>query len=222
MIRVLIADDQPGVRHGIKVILREFTDIEVVGEGSSGPEAVALADELLPDVVLMDVRMPEGDGISAARKLIGADRKQPIAVIMMTTFDLDEYLFGALEAGVSGFLVKNSDSQELSAAIHAAARGDAMISPAVTRRVLAAFGTRRRGAGAGRPDHAAPPSIPLSPRDLTVLKALSAGLSNAEIAERLHLEPSTVRAYVSQLISKTRTNNRTHLVVWAFRHGLVD
>lgn len=209
MIRVLIADDQPVVRRGLGLFLADEPDIELVGQAASGPEAVRLATELRADVVLMDVRMPGGDGITATREL--TSRVGSPAVVVVTTFDLDEYLFGAVEAGASGFILKDCDPDELVAAVRAAAGGAAMVSPRMTRRVLDEF-ARRRPQPAGGTDQ-------LSPREVQIVQALCDGLSNAELAERCCIEVSTVKTHLGRICTRLGLRDRVQLVVWAYRHG---
>ena len=208
MIRLVVADDQPVVRRGLALFLADEDDIEVVGEAANGPEAVRRSHELHPDVVLMDVRMPGGDGLAATRELAGAPDAP--AVVVVTTFDLDEYLFGAVEAGASGFLLKDCDPDELAAAVRAAARGDAMVQPRMTRRVLAEF-ARRRPTPVRSGD--------LSPREAELVAALCEGLSNAELAERLTIEVSTVKTHLARICTRLGLRDRVQLVVWAHRNG---
>lgn len=212
MIRVLIADDQPSVRRSLRIFLHTQEDIRVVAEAASGPEAVRLANARHADVVLMDVRMPGGDGIAATAALAGPHVSTPIPVVVITTFDLDEYLFGALENGAVGFLLKDSDPVHIIDAVRAAAAGDGLVSPAVTRRVISEF-TRRRTA--------ASPTTPvpeLTPREQDVLTALIDGQNNAEIAQQLFIEIGTVKTHVSSLISKLGVRDRVQAIVWAYQH----
>jgi DNA-binding NarL/FixJ family response regulator len=179
----------------------------------SGPDAVAAVGLLHPDVVLMDVRMPDGDGIAATRTL-SAD-PDPVPVVVVTTFDLDEYVFGALEAGAVGFLLKSAEPEDLAAAVRAAARGDGMVAPAVTRRVIAELARRRRPPEAGAPHT-------LTRRELEIVRALSEGQSNEQIADHLHLEPGTVKAHLSRVMAKLGVQGRVQVVVWAFRNGIAS
>lgn len=211
MIRVLIADDQALVRRGLALFLSGVEDLEVVGEASSGPDAVRRARALAADVVLMDVRMPDGDGITATREL--AQQQPPVAVVVVTTFDLDEYLFGALEAGAAGFLLKDCEPEELVAAVRAAASGEAMVQPRLTRRVIDEFARRR-------PAPATEITAQLSARELELVRALCEGLSNAELAERLHIEVSTVKTHLTRICTRLGVRDRVQLVVWAYRCGL--
>lgn len=212
MTRVLIADDQPVVRRGLGLFLHGEPDIAVVGEAGNGPTAVRLACELRADVVLMDVRMPGGDGIAATAELCRTGH--PPAVVVVTTFDIDDYLFGALEAGAVGFLLKDCDPAELVAAVRAAAAGDAMVSPRMTRRVLAEFGRRRAPASA--PDAV----TQLSARELEIVRALCEGLSNTELAAHLCIEVSTVKTHLGRICTRLGLRDRLQLVVWAHRNGI--
>lgn len=216
MIRVLIADDQLVVRSGFRLFLRDEEDIEVVGEASSGVEAVRKARELDADVVLMDIRMPGGDGITATRKLAGPDVADPIAVIIVTTFDLDEYIFGALESGAAGFLLKDADPTALAWAVRAAARGDGMVSPSVTRRVIAEFARRQQP----RASHTLPSPTLLTSRELEIVQALTRGMSNQEIADELHLEVGTVKTHLNRITTKLGLRDRVQTVIWAFQQNL--
>lgn len=216
MIRVLIADDQLVVRSGFQLFLRDEVDIEVVGEATSGVEAVRKARELSVDVVLMDIRMPGGDGITATRRLAGPEVADPIAVIVVTTFDLDEYIFGALESGAAGFLLKDADPAALAWAIRAAARGDGMVSPSVTRRVIAEFARRQQP----RAPDALPSRTLLTSRELEIVQALARGMSNQEIADELHLEVGTVKTHLNRITTKLDLRDRLQTVVWAFQQNL--
>lgn len=216
MIRVLIADDQLVVRSGFQLFLRDEDDIEVVGEATSGVEAVRKARELSVDVVLMDIRMPGGDGITATRRLAGPEVVDPIAVIIVTTFDLDEYIFGALENGAAGFLLKDADPAALAWAIRAAARGDGMVSPSVTRRVIAEFARRQQP----RALDALPSPTLLTSRELEIVQALARGMSNQEIADELHLEVGTVKTHLNRITTKLDLRDRLQTVVWAFQQNL--
>lgn len=232
MIRVLIADDQQVIRQGFRAFLEPFDDIAVVGEATSGAQAVAMARELEPDVVLMDVRMPDGDGIAATRQLAGPDVPDPTAVIVVTTFDVDEYVFGSLHAGAVGFLLKDVDPADLATAIRVAARGDALVSPAVTKRVIAEVvrrdaphslpGQGTAGSSAAGSHGTASPGHPdgLTEREVEIIGMVAQGLSNAEIGERLHLVPGTIKSYLTRVNHKTATRNRVQIAVWALANGL--
>ncbi|MFD9944525.1 response regulator [Nonomuraea sp. NPDC059023] len=201
-IRVLVADDHAAVRAGIVLILGGTDDIEVVGQAADGVEAVAMARELRPDVVLMDVRMPRMDGISAARELAGVSD-----VLILTTFDLDEYVFGALRAGAVGFLLKNTDADALVAAVRLVARGDGLISPSVTRRLISAF--------AQQPERRTPQELEnLTPREREVLACVARGLSNAEIAKELDMAEATTKTHVSRVLSKLGLRSRVQAAIY--------
>jgi DNA-binding NarL/FixJ family response regulator len=212
VIRVLLADDQPMVRAGLRTLLDGEAGIGVVGEAATGAEAVRLTAELAPDVVLMDIRMPEIDGLEATRRIVGSF---PARVVVVTTFDLDEYVYEALRSGASGFVVKDAEPQELRHAVRVAARGDALLSPGVTRRLIAEF--------AARPA-AEPPGdrlTPLTGREREVLGMVAGGLSNAEIAGRLVMSPATVKTHVNRIMSKLGAHDRAQLVVIGYETGLV-
>jgi DNA-binding NarL/FixJ family response regulator len=194
-IRVLVADDQPLVRAGLRMILEARSDIEVVGDAPDGRRAVQLARELRPDVCLFDIRMPELDGIAATRLLAGPDVEDPLAVIVITTFDLDEYVYGALKAGARGFLLKDAGPELLVQAVHAAAAGDALIAPRVTARLLEKLADVAGGT-------ARAPREPLTEREEEVLLAVARGRTNQEIARELHISLSTVKTHVASLMSK--------------------
>ena len=215
MIRIVIADDQAIVRAGFAVIVEATGDIEVVGEAKDGYEAVDVARELRPDVVCMDIRMPGRDGIEATR-ILSAD-KDPIPVLLLTTFDLDDYVFGALEAGAAGFLLKGSDEETLVAAIRSVAAGEGTLDQVLTRKVLAEFASRRPSVESRRDDRAAL----LTARELEILELLCEGLSNLEIAARLFIEPSTVKYHLAGLLAKIGARDRLQAVVWAFQNGVV-
>ncbi|MBK0421828.1 response regulator transcription factor [Leucobacter sp. CSA2] len=213
MITVLLADDQPSVRRSLAILLERAGDISVIAQAGSGPEAVALAAQHRPDVVLMDIRMPGGDGLSATAALAGPHADPAIPVVVITTFDLDEYVFGALERGAAGFLLKDAAPHELADAVRAAAAGDGLVSPAVTRRVIREFARR-----SPPPDSSLSPEPPLTERERDVLRALSEGLSNAEISARLFVEVGTVKTHVSRIIAKLGVRDRVQAVVWTSRH----
>ncbi|MDY7086891.1 MAG: response regulator transcription factor [Actinomycetota bacterium] len=212
-IRVVVADDQEIVRTGLTMILNAEPDIQVVGEASDGRRAVELAQRLRPDVCLFDIRMPGMDGIEATRRLAGPAVADPLAVVVITTFDLDEYVYSALRAGARGFLLKDAGTDLLSQAVHAAARGDALIAPSVTTRLLKAF------ADTGP---AGPPTQPieaLTDREEEVLLAVARGWTNAEIAHELHISLSTVKTHVTSLMAKLVVRNRVEIAMWAYETG---
>jgi DNA-binding NarL/FixJ family response regulator len=209
-IRVLVADDQDLVRAGLRMILDAQPDIEVVGEAADGREAVALARELRPDVCLLDIRMPDVDGIEATRLLAGPDVDDPIAIVVITTFDLDEYVHGALKAGARGFLLKDAGPELLVQAIQSAASGDALIAPSVTARLLAAFSD----AMAATPP--AQPVEPLTAREEEVLLRVARGRTNAEIADELYISLSTAKTHLASLMGKLGARNRVELAMWAY------
>ena len=209
-ITVLVADDQDLIRTGLKMILDAQPGIRVVGEAADGKEAVALAQQLRPDVCLFDIRMPEVDGIEATRRLAGPDVADPLAVVVVTTFDIDEYVHGALKAGARGFLLKDAGPELLVQAIQAAARGDALIAPSITARLLAAFADPR----AGRPP--AQPTEPLTDREEEVLLTVARGRTNSEIADELHISLSTVKTHLASLMAKLNARNRVEIAMWAY------
>ncbi|MBF4511426.1 response regulator transcription factor [Plantibacter sp. VKM Ac-2885] len=217
MIRLLIADDQAVVRAGLSVILGAEPDIEVVGEAIDGADAVRLAKELRPDLICMDIRMPGTDGIAATRT-ITADPDLDADVLILTTFDVDADVFAALEAGAAGFLLKGADEATLLAAIRSVAAGEGTLDQRLTRRILREFSERRREA----PVATAPVESPLTDREFEVLDLLAQGLSNAEIADRLFLEPTTVKYHLAGLLQKTGARDRLQAVLWGIRAGLVD
>jgi DNA-binding NarL/FixJ family response regulator len=215
-VRVLLADDQTLVRSGFRVLLERGDGIEVVGEAADGAAALARARADRPDVVLMDIRMPVMDGLEAARR-IAADRDLAgVRVIMLTTFDLDEYVFEALHAGASGFLLKDVEADDLRAAVRIVAGGEALLSPSVTRRLIAEF--------VSRPDHRrrAPVALEeLTERELEVMGLVAEGLTNEEIAKRLVISPATAKTHVSRILLKLGARDRAQLVVMAYESGLV-
>jgi DNA-binding NarL/FixJ family response regulator len=215
-IRVLVADDQEIVRAGLTMILDAQSDINVVGEAANGREAVTLARELRPDVCLFDIRMPQMDGIEATRQIAGPDVADPLAVVVITTFDLDEYVYAALKAGARGFLLKDAGPDLLTQAIHAAAEGDALIAPSITARLLAAF----VGSGVGEPP--AQPAEPLTSREAEILRAVARGWTNNEIAEKMHISISTVKTHIASLMSKLNARNRVEIAMWAYETGRIN
>jgi len=214
-IRVLVADDQHLVRTGLKMILDAQEGIEVVGEAANGREAVELARQLRPDVCLFDIRMPEMDGVEATRLLAGPQVTHPLAVVIITTFDLDEYVIGALRAGARGFLLKDAGPVLLVQAIHAAAEGDALIAPSVTRRLLSTL------ANATNRPPVAQPIEPLTEREEEVLITAARGRTNAEIATELHISLSTAKTHLASLMSKLGARNRVEIVIWAYETGRI-
>ncbi|MGW3422969.1 response regulator [Streptomyces phaeochromogenes] len=216
MIRVLLADDQRLVRAGFRSILEDEDDIEVVGEAGDGELAVSACRELRPDVALMDIRMPGMDGLEASRVIAGDETLASVKVVILTTFDLDDYVYGALRAGATGFLVKDTEPEELLQAVRVAARGDALISPSVTRRLIAEFAGRVKGP---EPD---PRLDVLTDREREVMRLVAAGLTNDEIAARLVLSPSTAKTHVSRIMSKLGARDRSQVVVLAYETGMVS
>jgi DNA-binding NarL/FixJ family response regulator len=212
-IGVVVADDQEIVRTGLTMILNAQPGIEVVGEAADGRRAVELARRLRPDVCLFDIRMPELDGIEATRALAGPGVEDPLAVVVITTFDLDEYVYAALRAGARGFLLKDAGPALLSQALHAAAAGDALIAPTVTTRLLQAFAAAGPGA---RPRQ---PVDPLTDREEQVLAAVARGRTNGEIAEELFITLSTVKTHVTSLMLKLGVRNRVEIAIWAYETG---
>jgi DNA-binding NarL/FixJ family response regulator len=215
VVRVLLADDQVLVRAGFRALLDAQDGIEVVGEAGDGEEAVRLAQRLLPDVVLMDIRMPGVDGLAATRTIAADERLAGVRVVVLTTFELDEYVFEALRVGASGFLVKDTEPVELIRAVRAVASGDALLSPSVTRRLIAQFATRAKQP---RP---APELDVLTEREREVMALVATGLSNEEIAERLVVSPATAKTHVSRAMVKLGARDRAQAVVFAYESGLV-
>ncbi|WP_101525720.1 MULTISPECIES: response regulator transcription factor [Nocardioides] len=217
MIRVVVADDQPLVRAGLGTLLGAEPDITVVALAADGREAVEAARRLRPDVVCMDVRMPHQDGISATRELCGPGVEDPIPVLVLTTFDIDEHLFGALEAGASGFLLKDAEPEVLVAAVRTVARGNGTLDDALTKRVLREVVTRRET----RPVTAGRASELLTARELDILLLLAQGMSNDEIAAELFLETSTVKSHLARMMPKIGVRSRLQAAVWAYQNKVV-
>ncbi|MEV4252232.1 response regulator transcription factor [Spirillospora sp. NPDC049652] len=217
-IRVLLADDQTLVRAGFRALLERAEDIEVVGEAADGDEAVALAREHRPDVVLMDVRMPGTDGLDATRTLLADERLAATRVVVLTTFDDDEYVFGALHAGASGFLLKDIAPDELRRAVRTVVAGDALLAPSVTRRLISAF--VGRSGPAGRAPVEPGRLAALTARERQVVALVAEGLTNQDIADRLEMRPMTAKTHVNRAMLKLGARDRAHLVVIAYQSGL--
>ena len=218
MIRVVIADDQPLVRAGLSALMGLEPDLEVVAEASDGAQAVEAARRLRADVVCMDVRMPGTDGITATRELRGPGATDPIPVLILTTFDVDEYLFGALEAGASGFLLKDAEPATVVDAVRSVAAGHGTLADTLTKRVVEELLTRRRT----QPVTAARASELLTARELEILLHLAQGMSNEEIGRALHLEVSTVKSHLARMMPKLGVRSRLQAVVWAYQNRVVD
>ncbi|TBL40862.1 response regulator transcription factor [Verrucosispora sp. SN26_14.1] len=216
MIRVMLVDDQAVVRMGFRVILEQAGDIEVVAEASNGDAAVDLARRHRPDVICMDVRMPGGDGLTATRRIVAEATETPPAVLVVTTFDLDEYVFGALESGASGFILKDCEPDELIEAVRRLAGGYGLVDQAVTRRVISEFARRT---AAPRTDAVA--AHQLTAREAEIVGLLAQGLSNVEIAAELFIETSTVKSHLGRAMAKIGVRDRLQTVVWAYQNGVV-
>ena len=214
-LRVLVCDDQALIRTGFATIIDAQPDLEVVGDCGDGRTAVDLARRLRPDVVVMDVRMPVLDGIQATRQLAGAGVPDPVKVLVVTTFNLDEYVYEALRAGASGFLLKDAPPAQLLHGIRTVATGAALLAPEVTRQLVGRYAARIRPAETTAGD------LPLAPRELEVLRLIAEGLSNSEIAAALVISHETVKTYVSRILTKLDLRDRVQAVVYAYRHGLV-
>jgi len=214
-IRVLVCDDQPLIRTGFATIINAQPDLQIVGDCGDGRTAVDLARRLRPDVVVMDVRMPVLDGIEATRQLAGVGVADPVKVLVVTTFNLDEYVYEALRAGASGFLLKDAPPAQLLHGIRTVAAGSALLAPEVTRQLIGRYATRIR------PAESAPDESPLTPRELEVLRLIAEGLSNSEIASALVISQETVKTYVSRILTKLDLRDRVQAVVYAYRRGLV-
>jgi DNA-binding NarL/FixJ family response regulator len=216
MIRVVLADDQALLRAGLRVLLDAEDDLEVVGEANDGAEAIEVVRRLRPDVVVMDIRMPELDGLAATRAIIADPELGEVHIVVLTTFDHDEYVFEAIRAGATGFLLKDAEPTELLRAVRLAAAGDALMSPTVTRRLIAEF--------AARPEHRTIDTRALgelTEREKEVVALVAGGLSNEEIAAQLYISPATARTHVSRAMIKLNARDRAQLVVFAYESGLV-
>lgn len=213
MIRVLLADDQALVRAGFAALLGDEDDIEVVGQAADGAEAVAATRRLRPDVVLMDIRMPGTDGLEATRAIVQDDRLGGVHIVILTTFELDEYIFEAIRAGASGFLVKDTEPSELLRAVRVVAQGNALLSPSVTRQLIGHFATKAQ-------PPPKPSLDPLTEREREITALVAAGLSNDDIARRLYLSPATVKTHVNRAMSKLGARDRAQLVIFAYESGL--
>jgi DNA-binding NarL/FixJ family response regulator len=227
MIRVLLADDQALIRAGFRVLLEAADDIEVIGEAVNGDEAVELATAERPDVILMDIRMPGTDGLAATARIAASDALNGVKVVILTTFETDEYVYQALRTGASGFLVKDAEPEELIRAVRVAHKGEALLSPSVTRRLIASLANRApavpaaAGRDPGNPARLASDLARLTEREREVLSLVAQGLSNEEIAARLYLSPLTTKTHVSHIMTKLGARDRAQLVVIAYESGLV-
>jgi len=217
-VRVVIADDQQLVRTGFRMILESEADIEVVGEASDGRQAISVVHQAHPDVVLMDIRMPELDGIEATRQLTSASQHPPTRVLILTTFDLDEYVFDALRCGASGFLLKDSPATQLADAVRVVAAGDALLAPKITRRLIEEFAATTAARQLPRPAAMGE----LTPRELDVFRLVATGMSNAEIAAALVIGETTVKTHVTRLLMKLGLRDRVQAVVLAYDTGIAS
>lgn len=216
MIKVVLVDDQAMVRAGFRVLLEEHDDIEIVGEASNGCDAVTVVQESQPDVVCMDLRMSGGDGLAATRTIVEARQSATPAVLVVTTFDLDADVFGALEAGADGFILKDCEPEELVAAIRHLAAGRGLVDHSVTKRVITEFARRQ-----ARASNRIEAQQHLTPRELEIVRLLAQGMSNSEIASNLAVEVSTVKSHLTRLLPKIDARDRVQAVVWAYRNGVV-
>ncbi len=214
--RVLIVDDQALVRAGFRVLVDADADLEVIGEAEDGEQAIAMAAELDPDVILMDIRMPKIDGLEAIRQILAGDEEPAPRILVLTTFDADEYVYEALRSGASGFLLKDTEPDQLVSAVKVIAAGDALLSPSVTRRLIGEFASRSEVRDAHPEELDA-----LTERELEVMTLVAQGLSNAEIAEKLVISPTTAKTHVSRVMMKMMARDRAQLVVMAYESGLV-
>ncbi len=214
-VRVVIADDQELIRTGFRLILAAEPDIEVVGEAATGTQAVTITDQLRPDVVLMDIRMPDLDGIEATRRILADDQAPPTKVLILTTFDLDEYVYDALRAGASGFLLKDVPAYQLATAVRTVGEGDALLSPSITRRLIEQFATPRA------PAKPTPGIDELTPRELEVFRLLATGKTNREIAAELIVGETTIKTHVTRILMKLALRDRVQAVVLAYETGIV-
>jgi DNA-binding NarL/FixJ family response regulator len=216
-IRIVLADDQALVRAGFRLILQAQADMEVVGEAADGSDAVRACQAVRPDIVLMDIRMPGQDGIAATAKIARADPPHRTRVVILTTYDLDEYVYDALAAGASGFLLKDVPPEELIRGVRVVSAGDALLAPAVTRRLIAEFIRRPR-----RTTSDGPAGVPLTARELDVLAHVARGGSNAEIGRALFLSENTVKTHVTHILDKLALRDRVQAVIYAYEHGIVE
>ncbi|MGA2756451.1 MAG: response regulator transcription factor [Solirubrobacteraceae bacterium] len=215
-VRVVIADDQQLIRTGFRMILAAEPDIEIVGEAATGTEAVSLNRDLRPEVMLMDIRMPELDGIEATRRILAQNHEPKTSVLILTTFDLDEYVYDALRAGASGFLLKDVPAPQLAAAIRTVGEGDALLAPSITRRLIEEFAAPRT------PTNTPPGLSELTPRELEVFRLVATGMSNGEIAAHLIVGETTVKTHVTRVLMKLGVRDRVQAVVLAYEAGIVN